>query len=151
MSTENKTVKVKNTEDLRLALGAGYEASQIEMDHSEAVKAATTGMHTADDLAAARADASKAERTRIAALQELSEPGFEAQLKAAVESGATPEAFALTLVREAKDRGITLGAIRKDAPPPAPHAKPGDDKTPPAGSGKHWDAFNNPASQPKRM
>lgn len=151
MSTP-KTVKVKNTEDLRNALAAGFEASNIEIDHSEALAAGTAGLHTADELAAAREQATKAERTRIASLQALAEPGFETQLAAAIETGATPEAFAMTLLREAKDRGITLGSIRKDAPPPAPHAKPSSDEPEPVGSLKTWSRHinrDNPA--PKRM
>lgn len=150
MSTA-KTVKVKNTEDLRLALGAGYEASQIEMDHSEAVTAATAGMHSAEDLANARSEATKAERQRLDALQALAEPGFEKELKAAIEQGATPEAFALTLLKAQKDRGGTLGAHRRDASKSAPHAPPSNDNPPPVGSGASWDRFNPTASSPKRM
>jgi len=38
--------------------------------------------------------------------------------------------FALTLMKAAQARGITLDAMRADAPPAAPHARPAD-STPP--------------------
>jgi capsid assembly protease len=114
MSNE-KMVTVSNTADLRLALAAGYGADQIEIEAPKAI-----------DTDALRLEAAVAERQRIAALHSLAREGFAAELSAAIENGSSPEAFALTLLTEANDRGITLEAIRRDSPKPAPHAKPAD-------------------------
>jgi hypothetical protein len=124
-------VTVKTTADLRNALAAGHTADQITIA-SAPVDAST------EQLAQARAEgetagrtasteaAIKVERQRIADIQALASKGFDAEMQAAIANGDTPAAFALTLVKAAKDRGITLEAISKDAPKPAPHAKPDD-------------------------
>jgi capsid assembly protease len=127
MSNE-KSVKVSNTDDLRLALAAGYEASQIEITHpsNESVIAKARAEGVAEGQKAAAETAITSERKRIADIQSMGRPGFDAELKAAIDSGASPEAFAMSMLKAAQDRGITLEAIRKDAPPAAPHAKPGD-------------------------
>ena len=62
------------------------------------------------------ATATLAERNRISAINKLSQPGFEAQVKAAIESGASPGDTALAIMTAVADRGITIGAIRNDSP-----------------------------------
>lgn len=79
----------------------------------------------------------KAERARIRSIQQMVRPGFERLADSAIEHGSTVEQFALAMVREQADRGITLDAIRRDAPSPAPHAKVPDIGKPDAG--KSWD------------
>lgn len=127
MSTEKKgTIAVANTDDLRLALAAGYPPDGITIDHSKAESAAQAKGREEGALAAkteaevqtkTRVEAAaKDERTRLSALAEIAEPGFEAEHKAAIEAGHTPEQFALTQMKAAKDRGVTIGAIRKDSP-----------------------------------
>jgi hypothetical protein len=138
MSTEKKKVTVATTDDLRKALAAGHEASQIEIDNSAAIataraegvaegKAANT-----PDAEAIRKDATAAERKRIGEVQALARKGFDAELKAAIDNGDSAEKFAYTLLKAANERGITLEAIKRDAPPAAPHAKPADDYKPKA-------------------
>ena len=128
MSTGNKgQVTVSTTEDLRNALAAGHTADQISIASSDAAIAQARREGEDSGREASTDEAVKAERTRIADLQALSRPGFDAELKAAIEGGDSAEKFALTLVRTAADRGITLEAMRKDASKPAAHAKPGDD------------------------
>lgn len=136
-----KTVKVSNTEDLSLALAAGYTPDQIVIDNAEAVAAAKAegiaeGRASATpDANAIRAEAAKAERERIASIDAVSRAGFEAERKAAIESGASVEAFALSMLKAAQDRGITLDAIKKDSPAAAAHAKPAQ-----GGTTVSWDA-----------
>ncbi len=132
MSDEKKKIKVSSTADLQLALAAGYEADQITIDHTDAIAAARAEgvaegkASGGGDADAVRQQAAKDERARIQAIQGMARAGFDAELKAAIDSGDTPEKFAMTLLKAAGDRGITLEGIRRDAPPAAPHAKPGD-------------------------
>lgn len=155
MSNDNKKVKVGSTEDLHLALAAGYEGSQIEIDVSTAIAAARAeGVAEgkaagAPDVDAVRASAVAGERVRIAAVQKLARPGFEAIVEKGIEDGTAVADVALAIMTAAADRGITLDAIRKDAPQPAPHAKTPSDEKPVAADS--WDkAFAN-TTAPKRM
>ena len=128
-NTKSKVVKVHSTDDLRLALAAGYEASQIEIEHptnQSAIDAARAEALAEGEKRSAEASV-KAERARIAKLQSMARAGFDKELATAIDNGATPEAFALALLEAANDRGITLDAIRKDAPPAADHAAPPKD------------------------
>lgn len=151
-----KTVKVSNTDDLSLALAAGYTPDQIVIDNTAAIAAAREegikeGKASAvPDLPAIKAEVAKAERERIAAIDSLCRAGFEAERKAAIETGATPEAFALTVLRAAQDRGITLEAIKRDSPTAAPHAKPAEKDAGPTGI-KSWDDVQAGATKPNRM
>lgn len=152
MSNESKKVKVSTTADLQQALAAGHDASQIEIDHTAALAAAkaegvTEGKASAGpDVAAASENAAKAERKRVLEIQGLARAGFDAEVKAAIEAGDSPEKFAMSMLKAAQDRGITIDAIRKDAPKAAPHANPKD--TDP-GAAKPWDQVT--ATAPKRM
>src|SRR5690606_12084442 len=62
------------------------------------------------------------ERERIRTIWEATEKGLEACAEEAISSGETVEDFAYRQLRTIRDRGITLRAIRADAPPPAPFA-----------------------------
>ena len=66
-------------------------------------------------VAAAKADAITGEAKRRNAINALAQPGFEAELQTALDSDQTPEAFALVCMNAAKERGVTLGAIRNSA------------------------------------
>lgn len=128
MSSGNKgQVTVTTTEDLRNALAAGHTADQITIVSNESAIAAARSEGEKTGREASTDSAVKAERTRIAEIQALARPGFDAELKAAIENGDTAASFALTLMRTAADRGVTLEAIRRDASKPAATAKPGDD------------------------
>ena len=133
MSSKSGQVTVSTTEDLRKALAAGYTADQITIESADASSIATARAAGVDEgRAAATNTAVAAERTRIADIQALGRAGFETEQKAAIDNGDSPAAFALTLMKAAQDRGITLDAIRKDAPAAASHAKPGSDTAPKA-------------------
>lgn len=135
MSSKSGQVTVSTTEDLRKALAAGYTADQITIESADAsaIAIATARAAGVDEGRASVTDAAvTAERARIADIQALGRAGFEAEQKAAIDNGDSPAAFALSLMKAAQDRGITLDAIRKDAPAAATHAKPGSDTAPKA-------------------
>ena len=118
--SNNKQVTVSTTEDLRQALAAGHTADQITIASSDdAIKAAREEGEQAGRKAT-HDDAIKAERKRVLDIQALVKDGFQTEAQAAIEAGDSPEAFALAMVKAANDRGITLDAIRKDAPKAAP-------------------------------
>lgn len=126
-----KNIKVKNTDELRTAMDAGYTRDEIEIvaqDTAPAIAAArqegaaegrATGLDEGQKLGATN------ERTRLAALAEVVEEGFEAEHKLAIEAGHTPQEFAYAQTKAKKDRGITVGAIKKDSKG-AQHAAAGD-------------------------
>lgn len=128
MSNQKGKVTVRTTDDLQTALAAGYSGEQIEIAQAntqEAVaQARAAGIE--EGRKASVDEAVKAERQRIADIQAMARPGFDAELKAAIDAGDSPDRFAMAMFKAAQDRGITLDAIRKDAPPAAAHAKPGD-------------------------
>lgn len=127
MSNSNGQVTVTTTDDLRNALAAGKTADQIVIASNETALAAARGEGETTGRAAATDEAVKAERARITGIQSMARAGFDAELQEAIEGGASPEAFAMTLLKAAQDRGITLDSMRRDAPPAASHARPGQD------------------------
>ncbi|HVI60124.1 MAG TPA: S49 family peptidase [Luteimonas sp.] len=136
MSNSNKgQVTVSNTGDLREALAAGYTGDQISIASNDAAIAAARTEGETAGRAAATDTAVKAERKRVLDIQALSQAGFEAEAKAAIDNGDSPEAFAMTLVTAARERGVTLTAIRKDAPPAAKGAAPTSE-----GAKTNWDS-----------
>lgn len=138
MSTQNGQVTVSTTDDLRKALAAGFTADQITVaTASDAAIAAARAEGDAAGRKASTETAVLAERNRIAQIQALRRTGFDAEFNAALENGSSPEAFALSLMKAAQDRGVTLEAIRKDAPPAAPHSSTKDNA--PSGAAA-WDA-----------
>lgn len=121
MSSKTGQVTVSTTEDLRQAVAAGYDPAQqitIASNDDAVAKARSEGVE--EGKRAATDDAVKAERQRIAGVQALARAGFETELKTAIDEGHSPEVFALSLITAAQARGITLDAIRKDAPAAAP-------------------------------
>lgn len=120
--SNSKQVTVSTTEDLRQALAAGHTADQITIASNDAAIAAARAEGEAAGREAGAAEARTSERQRVLGIQALSRQGFEAETQAAIDGGATPEAFAHTLLKAASDRGITLDAIQKDAPKAAPHS-----------------------------
>ena len=121
MSSKSGQVTVSCTADLQQALAAGYTADQIVMASTDAAIAAARAEGVSEGLATATTTATTDERARITRLQALATAGFDKELKAAIDEGMSPEAFALTLVEAAASRGVTLTAMRKDAPHAAAH------------------------------
>lgn len=113
--------KVSTTAELRAALAAGTDPQTIEIaaaeqPNLEAIKAE------------AGAASAKAERERIKGIHALAAKGFEKEIEAAIDSGTTVEATALTLFKAAQDRGISLAGIKSDATGAAGTTPPGDDQ-----------------------
>jgi signal peptide peptidase SppA len=127
-NTSNGQVTVSTTADLRSALAAGHTPEQIVLAPAASGDAidAARAEGVAEGQKAATDNAVKAERDRITKLQSMARAGFEAELTAAIETGQSPEAFAMALLSAASDRGITLDAIKRDSHAPAAHAKPGE-------------------------
>lgn len=133
--SNNKQVTVSTTEDLRQALAAGHDADQIVIASSDAAITAARAEGEASGRQASTEDAVKAERKRVLGIQALARSGFETEVTAAIDNGDSPEAFAHSLLKAAQDRGITLDAIRKDAPPAAKGGNP-----PSSGEKASWDS-----------
>ncbi|WP_026007381.1 hypothetical protein [Pseudomonas asplenii] len=93
---------------MRAALEAGTDPLTIEVagPDLEGQKAA---------IADAETKAVAGERERYKGITALASPGFESEIEAALESGASVEATALGLIQAAKDRGISLTSIKKDS------------------------------------
>lgn len=128
-------VTVSSTEDLRLALAAGYTGDQISIASNDAAIATARSEGETTGRAAAADEAVKAERKRVLDIQALSREGFAAETQAAIDGGDSAETFAMTLIKAAQDRGISLDSIRKDAPDAA------KGNTPPSSEGKtSWDS-----------
>ena len=136
MSSKSGQVTVSSTDDLRQALAAGYSADQIIVASQDDAIAAARAEGVAEGKASASETIVAGERARIAKLQSLARAGFDTELQAAIDTGATPEAFALALIEAAADRGVTLDAIRKDAPPAAAHGGKADDSAAPTAAAK---------------
>ena len=98
---------VKTTAELHAALAAGADPQTIQIAAAEQVD-------TAAIKTAAAAEAVTAERARIKGINELSAKGFEKEIEAAIDSGSSVEATALTLFKAAQDRGISLAGIKAD-------------------------------------
>jgi len=144
-ATNQHKAVVWNTDDLRLALAAGYAPENISLpsdDVGDRIDAArregyekglAAGRSEIISTAADNLDPQlktqilKTESERITAIQALTEPGFENLAKEAIQNIWSLEQFALAQLRDKKDRGITLEAIRRDAPKAAAHSFPGDD------------------------
>ena len=99
---------VKTTAELHAAIAAGVDPQTIQLAAAEPVD-------TAAIKTAAAAEAVTAERARIKGINELGAQGFEKEIEAAIDSGASVEATALTLFKAAQDRGISLAGIKADS------------------------------------
>ena len=130
MSNANGQVTVASTADLQAALAAGHKPENIAIASNDAAIAQARTEGEEAGRKAATDEAVKAERARIAQIQALTREGFAAEAQAAIDNGDAPATFALALLKAAQDRGITLDAIRKGAPKPAAHARPGEDGKP---------------------
>lgn len=142
------TVSIGSTEDLRNAIEAGYQPDQLvvstpdlkrvrgegyaaglaaseeqwKAERIQLVSEAAAGLHP--DV---RRRIEAAERDRIAGIRAVAQTGFERIAERAIADGMTPEKFAHVQSLELRDRGISFDAIRRDSPPAADHAPPGDD------------------------
>lgn len=105
------SMQVKTTAELRAAIEAGTDPLIIEI--------AEPVMSEPVDVDAIKAEASQAavtaERERIKGINALAAVGFEEEVSAAIDTGLSVEATALSLYKASQDRGVTLGAIKSDA------------------------------------
>lgn len=131
-------------------------ASQLAESHPEAAEALRTEgrraaqAEAAPALATARNEAAAAERIRILEIHAATMPGYEAQARAAIESGQSAAEFALAQAKAEKARGSDhLAALRRDEesvaalrPATAPAAPPAVDPNLPIDekAKAEWDA-----------
>lgn len=131
-------ITVRTQTELQAALAAGHAADEItlELPDTESISAAAVQaareaweaeQATAIEAAVKAATdtavqaAVTAERERIVGLRGITVKGFEAEIDAAIASGATVEATAVALAKTQKDRGVTLGSLKAGSPAPVTH------------------------------
>lgn len=138
-------VQIATTAALVAALASGAKPENIDvvpdtsnwLPKSDAILRADAQRQQETAVAAATESAAKGERTRIAKIQELTEPGFEALTTAAIEDGRSAAQFALDLQTERKNRGgSTVTRARADASPEVPRGQA--PKTTPAAAKSPW-------------
>ena len=122
--------------------GAAVPVTYTQDQLNAAVSAART-----DEAAKVQA-AVTGERQRIAAIQALARPGFDAIVSKGISDGLPAAEVALAIMTEAASRGISIESIQKDSPKPAAHAAPPAADADPKAA-KPWDQVT--ATAPKRM
>lgn len=158
MKTPKGPITVATTAEFRSAIEAGHTPEEISLKafDAEAIRAeARAALQTEldakhkTDIEAARKEATetavKAERQRVVGLQAIALQGFEKEVQAAIESGATVEATAVDLTKAARTRGVTLGALRGDVPAPVSAGGGGA----PAAQSAGWDKITAKFKQRK--
>lgn len=118
---------VKTTAELRAAIDAGADPLTIEVAAAAPV-----------DVAAAQATATTAERERIKGINALAAAGFESEITAAIDTGLSVEAAALSLYKAAQDRGISLTSIKRDATAAAAATPPNTPEKPHISTKSIW-------------
>jgi capsid assembly protease len=109
MSTAPKgAITVKNTDEMRAALAAGHTADEITVQ-------APAAEPSAEALNAARTEATTAERTRVGEVLALSGVQIEPSIAKAIKEGTSAGAAAQAIVAEAKSKGVSLGALKRDS------------------------------------
>lgn len=137
-------ITVETTQQLHAALAAGHTAEEITIKavdiaaiQTEAVAAFQKGDVFAKAITDAKAEATTAERTRVAALQDISIKGFEKELTAAIKDGSTAEALAVAQSKAVRERGTSVSTQAADAPAAIGHGGK-TDRTTSAGGEKPW-------------
>jgi ClpP class serine protease len=110
---------VTTTAELRAAITAGTDPNTIEI---------AAGANLDEIRTEARAEGAKTERERLKGINALASKGFEKEIEAAIDSGATVEATALQLFKAAGERGITLAGIKLDSTGATTTTPPAGDK-----------------------
>lgn len=106
------------------AAGQAASGRQWQEERARLINASAVGTHP-DAMQKIASD----ERSRILAIQGLAMSGFESLAEKAIRDGVTIEQFAVLQLGEQKDRGITLDAMRRDAPGAAPFAAAPDEQS----------------------
>ncbi len=122
-------------------------ATDPVMYSQDQLNAAVSAART-DEAAKVQA-AVNGERQRIAAIQALARPGFDAIVSKGIADGVPAAEVALAIMTEAASRGISIESIQKDSPKPAAHAAPPAADT--TKTGKPWAEVLGAAATPQRM
>jgi signal peptide peptidase SppA len=136
-------INVSNTQALRDAFKAGHTAEEISIVAVDAAAIETAAKQAGateertkleavhatalkDGATAAREEGVQAERKRIAGINAVTLPGFEAEAQKAIAGGTTAEQFAVEQATAQKSRGTSRVQQNRDAPAALGHAAPGD-------------------------
>ncbi|XKE45745.1 S49 family peptidase [Halomonas organivorans] len=112
---------VKTTAELQAAIEAGTDPKTLQIAEPQATDT--------DKLKREAAEAAtNAERERCKGILDLASPGFEQEVAAAIDEGASVEATGLRLFKAAQDRGISLDDIAADGTRATTTQPPKDDK-----------------------
>lgn len=125
IETQKGAVTVANTDELRLAIAAGYAAEQISIAQIDTKSLYEEGFSAGKSEGIN--EATKSERERISGIQAIAEPGFEKETDEAISSGASVADTALAMAKARKDRGVDLNSIAKDGRSVAHAATPSDE------------------------
>lgn len=146
-ATAKGPITVSNTTELRAALAAGHSDEEITVRTLDeaAIRAEGHAAGVAEEVtrgqalvAKAKDEATLAERTRIVGLNSIAVKGFEKEVQAAVESGATIEATAVDIAKASKARGTTMAANIADASEVVTHGGKGKQVTAGSQGEKPW-------------
>lgn len=117
---------VKTTAELHAAIEAGTDPMSIQV--AEPKDATVEAFDMNKIKAAASEAATKAERERCKGIMDLSTPGFEKEIAAAIDNGDSVDATGAALFKAARDRGVSLSDIAADATQAAATLPPSEDK-----------------------
>lgn len=99
---------VSTTAELHAAIDAGTDPKTLTLAEPEAVDKDKIKSNAA-------VEATASERARCKGLMDLSAPGFEKDIAAAIDDGTSVEAAGLQMFKAAQERGITVQGIQQDA------------------------------------
>ena len=108
-------------------LTADEQAAAADLAARARAAAGAPALAASPDIAAAV----EAERRRCLSILEMAQPGYEREIRAALETGASVEQTAVKILTEQRSRGITLTQIAADGRgvPFAAAAAPGRPQT----------------------
>jgi ClpP class serine protease len=124
MSTAKGPITVATTAELHAAGKAGHRIEEITVASAdlEPIRKEAHDKGFVDGKAAGATEGTAAERARILSIQSIAQPGFDKEIAAAIESGATADETAVSILRATKAKGVTLAAIAADGSQVVPHA-----------------------------
>jgi hypothetical protein len=113
----SKSITVRNTDELRTAMEAGYTKDEIVIgahDNTSALEEARAE-GKAEGEKSGSASAIAAERKRIADINALAMTGFDKERDDAISSGASAADFSIAQTKAMKDRGTSRDDQKNDA------------------------------------
>lgn len=128
MTTNAKgPVVVTSTAELHAAIHAGHTVQEVTIDTEPARKAGhVAGLAEGEAKVKPAVDSALADdRKRVSKISSVAMTGFEKDAAEAIEKGMSAGDFALKQAETAKDRGVSVAAIKADSTGAAPHGGAG--------------------------